>query len=85
MEEWGRTVDQDVFDLDDNSKCLTSAVHDGMPVILDSDSYDMWLDPGMQEVNAVSELLKPYDSWLMRCYPVSGSTTWRMMMRSRNL
>ena len=42
-----------------------------MPVILDPDSYDVWLDPGMQNVAAVSELLKPYDARLMRCYPVS--------------
>ena len=50
---------------------VTSAVHDRMPVILDPDAYDLWLDPGMQNVAAVSELLKPHDAWLMRCYPVS--------------
>jgi putative SOS response-associated peptidase YedK len=43
-----------------------------MPVILDPDSYDLWLDPGMTDVKAVSELLKPYDARLMRCYPVSS-------------
>jgi len=42
-----------------------------MPVILDPDSYDLWLDPGMQNVAAASELLKPYDARIMRCYPVS--------------
>ncbi|MFZ3371036.1 MAG: SOS response-associated peptidase [Candidatus Sulfotelmatobacter sp.] len=50
---------------------VTSAVHDRMPVILHPDSYDLWLDPGMQNVAAISELLKPYDAGLMRCYPVS--------------
>jgi putative SOS response-associated peptidase YedK len=50
---------------------VTSAIHDCMPVILDPDSYDLWLDPGMQNVAAVSELLKPYDARTMRCYPVS--------------
>ncbi|MGO9085893.1 MAG: SOS response-associated peptidase [Terriglobales bacterium] len=50
---------------------VTSAVHDRMPVILDPDSYDLWLDPGMQDGAAASELLKPYDARLMRCYPVS--------------
>ncbi len=50
---------------------VTSAVHDRMPVILDPDSYDLWLDPGMQNVSAISELLKPFDPRLMRCYPVS--------------
>ena len=42
-----------------------------MPVILSPDDYDVWLDPGMQNVAAVSELLKPYDSRLMRSYPIS--------------
>ena len=51
---------------------VTSAVHDRMPVILDPDSYDLWLDPGMQNVAEISELLKPYDARLMRCYPVSS-------------
>jgi putative SOS response-associated peptidase YedK len=51
---------------------VTSAIHDRMPVILDRDSYDLWLDPGMQNVAAISEMLKPYDARLMRCYPVSS-------------
>lgn len=50
---------------------VTSAVHDKMPVILDQDSCDVWLDPGMRDVTVVSDLLKPYDARLMRCYPVS--------------
>jgi putative SOS response-associated peptidase YedK len=51
---------------------VTSAIHDRMPVILDPDSYDLWLDPGMQNVAVLSELLKPYDARLMRSYPVSS-------------
>jgi putative SOS response-associated peptidase YedK len=50
---------------------VTSAVHDRMPVILDPDSYDIWLDPGMRDLTTASELLKPYDAQLMRCYPIS--------------
>jgi len=50
---------------------VTSAIHDRMPVILDPASYDLWLDPGMQNVPAISGLLKPCDARLMRCYPVS--------------
>lgn len=42
-----------------------------MPVILDPSDYDLWLDPGMMHVDAASDLLKPYDARLMRCYPVS--------------
>jgi hypothetical protein len=58
-----------------NSDCdperMTSAVHDRMPVILDPESYDIWLDPGMRDVAEASELLKPYDARRMRCYRVS--------------
>jgi putative SOS response-associated peptidase YedK len=50
---------------------VTSAIPDRMPVILDPDAYDLWLDPGMKDVGAASGLLKPYDARLMRCYPVS--------------
>jgi putative SOS response-associated peptidase YedK len=53
------------------ANAMTSTVHDRMPVILDPGSYDLWLDPGMQDVRAISELLKPYDARLMRCYPIS--------------
>jgi putative SOS response-associated peptidase YedK len=51
---------------------VTSTVHDRMPVILEPDKYDLWLDPGFTDVVAASELLKPYDARLMRCYPVSA-------------
>jgi putative SOS response-associated peptidase YedK len=51
---------------------VTSAVHDRMPVILDPDCYDLWLDPGMHDVRAVSDMLKPYDARMMRRYPVSS-------------
>jgi putative SOS response-associated peptidase YedK len=51
---------------------VTSPIHDRMPVILDPDSYEMWLDPGMTNVGSASELLKPYDARLMRCFPVSS-------------
>ena len=51
---------------------VTSTVHDRMPVILDRESYDLWLDPGMQNVAAISELLKPCDARLMKCFPVSS-------------
>jgi putative SOS response-associated peptidase YedK len=53
------------------SNAVTSAIHDRMPVILDPDSYDLWLDPGMTKVEAVSDLLRPFDARTMRCYPVS--------------
>ena len=51
---------------------LTATIHDRMPVILDRESYAFWLDPGMQNVAAISELLKPYDASRMQLYPVSS-------------
>jgi putative SOS response-associated peptidase YedK len=44
-----------------------------MPVMLDRESYDLWLDPGMQNVAAISAVLIPYDARLMRSYPISES------------
>jgi putative SOS response-associated peptidase YedK len=53
------------------ANAVTSPVHDRMPVILVPDSYDLWLDPGMKNVDAASDLLNPYDARAMRCFPVS--------------
>jgi putative SOS response-associated peptidase YedK len=50
---------------------VTAAVHDRMPVILDRNDYDLWLDPGIKDAMAVSELLKPYDARRMYCFPIS--------------
>ena len=50
---------------------LTLPIHDRMPVILDPDAYDVWLDLRMVNVSAASELLKPYDARTMQCYHVS--------------
>jgi len=66
----GRTVETCSI-LTTTPNAVTSTVHDRMPVILDPDGYDLWLDPGMKDVSVVSELLKPYDARLMRCYLVS--------------
>jgi putative SOS response-associated peptidase YedK len=66
-EQWIRTCTI----LTTTPNAATSTVHDRMPVILDRESYDLWLDPGVQDVSLISELLKPYDTGLMRSYPVS--------------
>ena len=50
---------------------VTSTVHDRMHVILDPDCYDLWLDPGMSDASVASNMLKPCDARLIRCYPVS--------------
>jgi putative SOS response-associated peptidase YedK len=51
---------------------VTATVHDRMPVVLEPDSYDLWLDPGFTDVAAASAMLKPLDANAMRCYPVSA-------------
>jgi len=51
---------------------VTATVHDRMPAILHPDSYDLWLDPEVNNVGVVLELVKPYDAQSMRCYPVSS-------------
>jgi putative SOS response-associated peptidase YedK len=50
---------------------VTAPIHDRMPVILDPDAYDLWLDPGLSDTRVVSDMLRPYDARQMRCYPVS--------------
>ena len=41
-------------------------------MILDPDAYEVWLDPGMTNVAAASDLLKPFDARLMGCFPVNS-------------
>jgi putative SOS response-associated peptidase YedK len=50
---------------------LLADVHDRMPVILRAEVYDLWLDPGFRRVDALKEMLNPFDATLMRRYPVS--------------
>jgi len=51
---------------------VTAPVHDRMPVILDPQCYDLWLDPSTTDATVISELLKPFDARMMRCFPVSS-------------
>ena len=50
---------------------LVADVHDRMPAILQPEDYELWLDPGMTRVELVADRLKPFDSRLMKRYPVS--------------
>jgi len=50
---------------------VTRPIHDRMPVIVDPEAYDLWLDPGMKDTHVVSDMLRPYDARQIRCYPVS--------------
>ena len=43
-----------------------------MPVILNSEDYDRWLDPGFKPVDDILDLLKPHQADSMRRYGVSS-------------
>jgi putative SOS response-associated peptidase YedK len=43
-----------------------------MPVILQSDDYDRWLDPNLKQIGVLQSLLKPYPSEAMVSYRVSN-------------
>ena len=50
---------------------LLADVHDRMPVILNSECYELWLDPGFRNTGALAEMLRPLDARAMKRYPVS--------------
>jgi putative SOS response-associated peptidase YedK len=47
------------------------SLHDRMPVILNPQDYDLWLNPEVQDPEALQKLLRPYASSEMTAYPVS--------------
>ncbi len=49
---------------------LMEPIHDRMPVFVQADDYDLWLDSDAP-LPAVQSLLKPYPSARMAAYPVS--------------
>ena len=51
--------------------CLVADMHDRMPVIVPADKYEIWLDPDVNDFEAIRDILKPYDADQMRRYPVS--------------
>ena len=50
---------------------LLRPLHHRMPVILDPQDYDLWLDPGIQESERLQPLLRPYASEELMAFPVS--------------
>ena len=50
---------------------LVADLHDRMPMIVPRGKYGLWLDPDVNDFEAIREILKPYDANLMRRYPVS--------------
>lgn len=45
-------------------------LHDRMPVLLDREAFDRWLDPTVQDAHAVEDLLAPYQDGALEAYRV---------------
>ncbi|MEH2073127.1 MAG: SOS response-associated peptidase [Nostoc sp.] len=50
---------------------LLQPIHERMPVILEPQDYDLWLDSQVQTPQTLQELLRPYPAPAMTAYPVS--------------
>jgi len=50
---------------------LVKPIHQRMPVILDNENYQVWLDPDEQAPDRLQHLLKPYPTEMMEAFPVS--------------
>ena len=50
---------------------LTEPIHHRMPVILDRDAYDLWLEPDECHPTTLNHLLTPYAQEEMIAFPVS--------------
>src|SRR6267143_2026122 len=50
---------------------LLEPIHNRMPVILDPNDYDLWLDPNVQEVSRLKPLLHPFPPEQMTYYLVN--------------
>jgi putative SOS response-associated peptidase YedK len=74
---WDRWLDQDNKAIETCSILTTKPnsrvadVHDRMPGMLRPEDYDLWLDPGITDSQRLVDYLKPFDSALMKKYPVS--------------
>jgi len=53
------------------ANALLADIHDRMPVLIQPDDYDRWLDTTLEQPDAVADLLRPANPNLMIRYPVS--------------
>jgi len=73
-DRWQSPDDQEVYScviITTDANERMRPIHDRMPVILSPDDYDLWLDPDVQEPEAVLPLLRPAPDDLLKAYPVS--------------
>jgi putative SOS response-associated peptidase YedK len=50
---------------------LMERIHDRMPVIVQPEDYEQWLDPANQDIGALTRFVRPYPSERMEGWPVS--------------
>lgn len=50
---------------------LMKPIHNRMPVIVQQEDYDRWLNPAFEDGKALQQVLRRYPTELMEAYPVS--------------
>ncbi|NMG11001.1 SOS response-associated peptidase [Brasilonema sp. UFV-L1] len=73
-EQWKSSEDDEITSctiLTTQANELVQPVHERMPVILQEQDYDVWLNPEVQTPQLLQHLLHPYPSEAMTAYPVS--------------
>ncbi len=53
------------------ANALLETIHDRMPVILEPEQYDRWLDPNIDRLELLWPLLLPFPDEKMQAFPVS--------------
>lgn len=53
------------------SNPLMAKIHDRMPVIIQPENYEVWLDPNMTDVTRIQLMTKSYPERFLKAYPVS--------------
>jgi putative SOS response-associated peptidase YedK len=51
---------------------IVRLIHNRIPVILQRDDYEKWLDPEVEDTAKLQELLVPHPAEKMKTYPVSS-------------
>ena len=72
-ERWqrGRQVIESCTIITMSANQSLAPIHHRMPVILPEDTYDLWLDPSVQDPATLQALLLPYDAEKLVAYRVS--------------
>ena len=74
-EAWSPNIDDDPLlsctIITTSPNALMETIHQRMPVILEPDAHNLWLDPSDQSPKQLDGLLKPYPDDEMMAYPVS--------------